>query len=74
MMQHRRSFLILVAVLPLLAATILSAGDPVTKTFNIAISDSVIRGQTTPAAAMIQVQPMSQLFAMVGGVRPAVQL
>ncbi len=70
MMQHRRSFLILAAVLPLLAATILSAGDPVTKTFNIAISDSVIRGQTTPAAAMIQVQPMSQLFAMVGGVRP----
>ena len=69
-MQHRRSFLVLAAVLPLLAATILPAGDPVIKAFHISISDSVIRGQTTPAAAMIQVQPMSELFAMVGGVRP----
>ncbi len=69
-MQHRRSFLVLAAVLPLLAATILPAGDPVIKAFHISISDSVIQGQTTPAAAMIQVQPMSELFAMVGGVRP----
>jgi ABC-type phosphate/phosphonate transport system substrate-binding protein len=69
MMHHRRSFLVLAAVLPLLAVTIVPAGDPV-KTFNIAISDSVIRGQTTPAAAMIQVQPMSQLFSLVGGVKP----
>lgn len=70
MMHHWRSFLILVAALPF-AATILLAGDPpAVKSFSITISDSVIRGQTTPAAAMIQVQPMSELFAMVGGVRP----
>lgn len=70
-MHHRRSFLFLVAALPL-AATVLLAGDNTApaKTFKITISDSVIRGQTTPAAAMIQVQPLSELFAMVGGVRP----
>ncbi len=70
MMQHRRGFLFLLVAIPILASTILAGDPPVTKTISIAISDSVIRGQTTPAAAMIQVQPLSEVFAMVGGVRP----
>ncbi|HMP15492.1 MAG TPA: PhnD/SsuA/transferrin family substrate-binding protein, partial [Gemmatales bacterium] len=68
-MKHRRSYLVLAVVLPLLSLTILPAGDPV-KSFHIGISDSIIRGQTTPAAAMIQVEPMSHLFSVVGGVKP----
>lgn len=70
MMHHRRSFLVLVAALPLAASILLAGDSPPVKTFNVTISDSVIRGQATPAAAMIQVQPLSELFAMVGGVRP----
>ncbi len=71
-MLNRRSFLFLLMSMPILGATIL-AGDPppVTKTLSISISDSVIHGQTTPAAALIQVQPLTEVFAIVGGVRPS---
>lgn len=69
-MLNRRSFLYLLVVMPILGATILAGDAPVTKTLSISISDSVIRGQTTPAAAMIQVQPLTEVFAIVGGVRP----
>lgn len=71
MMKHRRSFVILLVALPILVSSLLAGDPPVTKTISITISDSVIRGQTTPAAAMIQVQPLSEVFAMVGGVRPS---
>lgn len=70
MMHHRRSFLFLIVALPLTLTTLLAGDTPVTKSINITISDSLIRGQTTPAAAMIQVQPLSEVFAIVGGVRP----
>lgn len=66
-MHHRRSFVFL--LLPF-AATLLLAGETPVKSFHITISDSVIRGQTTPAAAMIQMQPLSELFAIMGGVKP----
>ena len=69
-MIQRRSFLLLMLVLPLIATTLLAGDPPAVKSIRISISDSVIRGQTTPAAAMIQVQPLSEVFAMVGGVRP----
>lgn len=70
MMKHRRSFLFLFLALPLAITTLVAGDTPVTKTIGITISDSLIRGQTTPAAAMIQVQPLSEVFAIVGGVRP----
>lgn len=70
MMNHRRSFLILTIALPFVVTALLAGDTPATKSINITISDSLIRGQTTPAAALIQVQPLSEVFALVGGVRP----
>jgi ABC-type phosphate/phosphonate transport system substrate-binding protein len=60
----------------LLAATVALASDQTKKTprsFHIGISDALIRGQTTPAAALVQVQPMAEVFGMVGNVRPQFQ-
>jgi ABC-type phosphate/phosphonate transport system substrate-binding protein len=68
-MHSRRAFVCLLVMLPVVA-TLVVAGDTPVKSFHITISDSVIRGQTTPAAAMIQMQPMSELFAIMGGVKP----
>jgi len=70
MMQHWRRFLILFVATSLVASSLLAGDPPAIKTISITISDSVIRGQTTPAAALIQVQPLSEVFAMVGGVKP----
>lgn len=70
MILHRRNFLVLVLAFPLALTTLLAGDAPTVKSFHITISDSLIRGQTTPAAALIQVQPLSEVFAILGGVRP----
>jgi len=76
MMTHLRLTVCAVLALSLLAAS-LTAGDTEKKaprnSFQIGISDALIRGQTTPAAALIQVQPMAELFAIVNSVKPEFQ-
>lgn len=76
MMSHLRLTVCAALALCLLGSS-LTAGDPEKKApsaaFQIGISDALIRGQTAPAAALIQVQPMAELFAMMNSVKPEFQ-
>ncbi len=76
MMLHPRTLVRAAIAFIVLAPALIRAGDQtklVKKPFHIGISDALIRGQTTPAAAMIQVQPLAEVFSMVGGCRPQFQ-
>jgi ABC-type phosphate/phosphonate transport system substrate-binding protein len=61
--------------LTLLTSTLVASdpGKPANATFHIGISEALIRGQTTPSAAMIQVQPMAKLFQIMNSVKPEFQ-
>lgn len=75
MMFPRRPLLVAALVLPLILSAAL-AGDRTkspARVFNIGISDSLIRGQTSSTAALIQVQPLAEVFAMLGSCRPQFQ-
>jgi ABC-type phosphate/phosphonate transport system substrate-binding protein len=60
-----------------LLGTMVLASDltrkPEIRLFHIGISDALIRGQTTPAQALIQIKPMAELFAVMNSVKPEFQ-
>jgi ABC-type phosphate/phosphonate transport system substrate-binding protein len=75
MMFLRRPLLVAALIVPLVL-TAAFAGDGTkspSRAFNIGVSDSLIRGQTSSTAALIQVQPLAEVFAMIGSVRPQFQ-
>src|SRR4051812_27217194 len=77
MTTHHRLTVCAALALTFLASALL-ASDPVptrkpVPLFHIGISDALIRGQTTPSAALIQVQPMAELFSMMNSIKPEFQ-
>jgi ABC-type phosphate/phosphonate transport system substrate-binding protein len=77
MMKSRHPLMVCAALALTLLVSTLLASEPGSKserrTFQIGISDALIRGQTTPSAALIQVQPMAELFSIMNSVKPEFQ-